>query len=171
MSKVQVVTRNEFLMVDWRVEWANNPEIHLVKGPKCEQLKYWEKKKWDSSLYLGTEGVYACFYVHDPKNETGFYGDVISLNMADGSKREIKGPWQSRASVFNMFLKPSEHITEVQSAPKRAMRVEWIKAHLPEDVVLVQVVEEREIFYYPAPKPGTDLYKKLIEIKPEVCLA
>jgi len=169
---MNLTTVGKYVTIDWSTEWANDPEIQLVQGPVAEPLKYWVKEYDPRYLYLGLAGEYAHFYVHDTRNETGFNGKVFNLTMADGSTRSIEGPWQSRASVFNMLMRNAMyHITEVTNAPYRAMRVEWIKAHLPEDVCLVKVVKDGEVKYYASPRPDTNLCAQLMKIKPEICRA
>lgn len=55
-------------------------------------------------MYAWRRSPFVGFMLHDPSNETGFYGDTFELQLVDGSTVKVKGPWTSNSWTFNSFV-------------------------------------------------------------------
>lgn len=83
--------------IDWRIGWGSTPDILLeISGTRLPKMTFEQRGQcffgrtsWESDLFLSTH------YWHDgsDNNAGGFSGAAIELEMRDGSKRIIKGPW------------------------------------------------------------------------------
>ena len=84
--------------VEWMYGWISPPKlgVELELAPK---FKYDARPLGHGVMYYAQSNGWVSFYFHDPQNETGYGGTVVTLNMTDGSVRHVRGPWASRASV------------------------------------------------------------------------
>lgn len=91
--------------INWYEGYGNAPQITIFVDKRPKNFIYVLKPVRDNqTIYFAesTDGI-CHFYLHNTKNEGGFYGREYELNLADGSKKKIKGPWSSRAEVMNEF--------------------------------------------------------------------
>lgn len=66
--------------------------------------RYESRQVADGTAYLARDGDVAHFLFHSPKNESGFGGRTFVLDMVDGTKVSIKGPWSSNCSGINLVF-------------------------------------------------------------------
>ena len=93
--------------VDWMETWANSPRL-IVLFDSEPVFKYQES----NGLYLAIDGDAANYiYWSGEGNTGGFGGRTFELDMIDGSKRELLGPWSSRAECISREF-PETPITE-----------------------------------------------------------
>lgn len=90
-------------VVNWNLELGNHPDLKIL----MDQTPVFDCY---SELKIGTETLYYCnkdgvfnYYLESPSNPHGFGGSTFSLRMKDGTTRNIKGPWSTRAGVLNRF--------------------------------------------------------------------
>ena len=57
----------------------------------------------DITLYLAEYQGLVSFFSHDRRNEHGYGGQTFTLDLTDGSRADVKGPWSSRCEVMNEF--------------------------------------------------------------------
>jgi hypothetical protein len=87
--------------------YANGPELKLIvdKMTAEEDFVYDEKELDGCTLYFAKhEDGLVRFFSHNHSNERGFAGHVFKLRVQDGSIKELKGPWSSRAGVMNNYF-------------------------------------------------------------------
>ena len=65
------------------------------------------------TAYLGEDGVFARFFVHNPHNERGFCGGRFKLQMEDGTEVILNGPWSPAASTMNKIFELDDPLVEV----------------------------------------------------------
>lgn len=90
--------------VEWYEGYGNAPILRVTVDelPKREDHTFDEKSIGESTLYYSQTNDGAVSYMsHSPSNEGGYGGSVFVTRMKDGSIRQIKGPWSSRASFMN----------------------------------------------------------------------
>jgi len=81
-------------------KFSTPPILHVVID-RMPDFRFIEYKMPDnkSSFFVSlTLDDLVKYYYHNPKNQVGFGGSKFHLNMVDGSKKTIKGPWSSRPS-------------------------------------------------------------------------
>ena len=86
--------------VNWADGWANEPRVEVLvdKMPDLADLRYEERE----GLYYGEKDGYVSFYYYVRPGD-GFGGRTFKVRMKDGSERDLKGPWSSRAGAMNRF--------------------------------------------------------------------
>ena len=84
--------------VNWANQWDNDASLQLLvdKMPAHSDLRYEQR----GSLYYAELDGYVSFFSWSKPGE-GYGGDVFYLTMKDGTKKELKGPWSSRAGCMN----------------------------------------------------------------------
>lgn len=90
--------------VNWHIGFDNDPTLEVWVGslPSIEDLVYKEIKTGpDTSFYHAEKDGYVHYLYHDPRDTRGFGGRAFTLNMEDETEKVIKGPWSSRAAVYN----------------------------------------------------------------------
>jgi hypothetical protein len=60
----------------------------------------WEER---SGIYRAEKDGEVLYFSHDPERPYGWGGWEFKVIMLDGSIRDIKGPWSSRAEVVNKY--------------------------------------------------------------------
>lgn len=76
-------------------------ELLLRRLPPIEEYRYKVVRKGDRAFYVGLVDGVAHFFVHDPRDQTGFGGRVYSGITEDGEPFSVKGPWSSGPSEIN----------------------------------------------------------------------
>lgn len=79
-------------------EWAH---IYIsIEDFKAPEFVYqaWPNSHGVMYVSMPREDGLCKFYSHNPNSEDGYGGAVFELRMEDGSLKQIKGPWSSRAS-------------------------------------------------------------------------
>ena len=82
--------------IDWYEGWANYPK--LVVG--IDRKPVW-KYICRNNMYFAQDDFVFNFFYHHQHNQEGYGGRIFDLDMVDGTKASIKGPWSSRAEVMN----------------------------------------------------------------------
>jgi len=93
--------------VEWYKGWANEPILRLFVDelPKRDEYVFDEKDMMGHTLYFAEhECGTVSFMSHASNNERGYGGSVFKLKMKDGTTREVKGPWSSRAGAMNLYF-------------------------------------------------------------------
>ncbi len=93
--------------INWREGWANAPDLELLvdRIPALDEMRFQVHAMW---CYFAELDGYISFYIDDPHNHWGFAGRHFDLEMVDGSKVILEGPWSSRAGACNKLgLTPS----------------------------------------------------------------
>lgn len=92
--------------VDRHEGFANPASLLLTvdKLPDDSEFIYKEVVFKDQTLYYAECDEIVRFYAHSPRNERGYGGRVFKLIMEDGTTKEIKGPWSSRAGAMNRYF-------------------------------------------------------------------
>lgn len=91
--------------IEWYDEAMNRPKFHIdiypSKSPVQRIYKAFPLK--DGTMYVWEEpgGVLVDYFYENPLNQQGYGGRVFEIQLEDGTKREVKGPWSSRAGCVN----------------------------------------------------------------------
>jgi len=87
--------------VDWMKDWDNHPNLVVLvdKMPKAEDLSF----NQHGGMYWSIKDGYASYLYYTQPGD-GFAGRVFTLKMVDGTTKELKGPWSSRAGCVNTVL-------------------------------------------------------------------
>lgn len=87
--------------VDWMKDFDNHPNLVVLVDaiPNSDELVYNEIK----GIYYSIKDGYAS-YLYYVKPGDGFAGRVFTVKMVDGTSRDLKGPWSSRAGCVNTTL-------------------------------------------------------------------
>jgi hypothetical protein len=153
------------LKVDWHEKFANDPSLKVLvnKMPEREELRY---LCLEERMYFAEKDGYVNFFVHQPRDETGYGGRTFNVTMLDGTKRSIKGPWSSRSGCFNRMLNIPQcvecAITDDPTTYQRGFTFyaaaitvdlvrEHMKSHLPGLEMRREVKWEGEVYYIPHP--------------------
>lgn len=89
-------------LIDARINWSknydNSPTLQLLvdKIPPLENLRYQER---NGIFYSELEGYVSFFYYRSAGE--GYGGRKFLITMTDGTKKELIGPWSSRAGAVN----------------------------------------------------------------------
>jgi len=87
------------VLIDTHSGYANKPtfivEVDVLPDPAGI---YFSQR---GGLYFGydTDGYVRFYSFSQPGN--GYGGSTFTLNMTDGTRKKLKGPWSSRAGVMN----------------------------------------------------------------------
>lgn len=92
--------------IDRHEGFANPASLLLTvdKLPANDEFIYKEVVFKDQTLYYAECDGVVKFYAHSPSNEHGYAGRIFRLKMEDGSFKDIKGPWSSRAGAMNRYF-------------------------------------------------------------------
>lgn len=114
--------------VNWMKDYGNYPVLECLvdKIPKREELRYTQT----AGKYWAEKDGYVSFFYHNPGDETGFGGQVFTLNMFDGSVRNIKGPWSSRCGVMNRYFPHSVSCTMTDDPKVWSRGYTFYSAHI-----------------------------------------
>lgn len=112
--------RIQNITVNMNEGYANDPEleVHITSDYWLDDYQFEEVEK---GLFFAEHKGFVQFYVHTPAHETGYGGRTFHLKMKNGGIRKIKGPWASRASIFNA-LPNLPQSTEVTLVTKQGTR-------------------------------------------------
>lgn len=99
--------------VDWNLEYANYPDlkVEVRKLPNTNAFRFRAHEARGHTFYWAEYDGFVRYFVHDHRNSEGFGGRVFNITMESGEKREIKGPWSSRAGVLNSVFPPCVDVT------------------------------------------------------------
>lgn len=101
------------LLDDFGRAYANSPSIEIaVRGLASARWKYEQIR----SVFVAECDGFVSSYSHDgsDRNFGGYGGSAIELDMIDGSKRTIVGPWSGNPSQFyNEITRKFGHMDEV----------------------------------------------------------
>ena len=97
--------------INWYEGYANDPNfiMHVDSMPDNDEFIFEAKELTpERTLYFAEhESGLVRFYCHDTRNESGYGGSSVTLNMKDGSTKTIKGPWSSRSGAMNNHFRHS----------------------------------------------------------------
>lgn len=100
--------------VDWNKDYDNRPNLVVLvdKMPTHDEMFFTQV----DSIYYSVTGGNANYFHYVSPGE-GYAGRVFEINMVDGTKKALKGPWSSRAGCVNSVVsahnKEFEHIVDV----------------------------------------------------------
>lgn len=91
--------------IHWHSRFANNPTliIEVDQIPKYEDLRFEIKE----NIYYAEKEGFVSFGYYDFErggNQGGYGGAKWTLNMKDGSKKEVWGSWSSNSSGANRYF-------------------------------------------------------------------
>jgi hypothetical protein len=89
--------------------YENMPSLEVFlrdRTPDRNELRYKTKKVDNSTLYFAEKDGYVSFFLHNPRDQTGYGGSTFEVTLIDGTKVRVKGPWSSRAAVMNNYFQP-----------------------------------------------------------------
>lgn len=174
--------------VDWSETYDNDPTLRVVvdKAPDLNSLPHVAVPLDGATMYVALQdGV--CHFLYSNGDKSGYGGRVFDLTMADGSVKQVKGPWSSRAGVVNSLgLLGWPGVVEVHHKETEgdypdlwyhgmSLSVDLVEPHLPDGIELVPVGSSK-VRYIPqwdrkGPKPdsvkgqhyvaGEDWYKTM----------
>ena len=163
--------------VNWMIGWDNEPAIDILNGPSIREdnlvYKQYDVDHRGGTLYVGVDPsqTFSIFMLSLDQDLKGACGG--NLHMEDGRTIRVTGAWSSRSSVVNMFLPEKDHVVECHMAGQYlrcAVRVSWLRDHLPKDTYLRKEVDkDGEIKYNIYPIEGSEIYKELMIKKPSLC--
>lgn len=164
--------------VNWMIGWGNSPEIQVTGDvrPSFTYKEYKVREESDDRLYIGfdAEGIFSSYMLNVVKQRDPFRGAIDKdIELVDGTRLSLTGCWSSRTSVANMFLDEEDHIVEctlIDKFYRVAVRVSWLRNHLPEGVRLTKEIRDNgEISYSVLPEKGSAIWNELSKTKPELC--
>ena len=96
--------------VNWMEGWANPPklEVHIDVEPNKDEFVYEQRGGCYFAVEPETSSV-RFFYYEAPGR--GYGGHVFHIDLVDGTKKKLVGPWSSRCACMNEVGFP--HSTEV----------------------------------------------------------
>jgi hypothetical protein len=83
--------------IDWYLGWANNPVLNIQLDSEYPTEFLYEKK--DGIYYAENEFICSFFAYTSPGD--GYGGQKFHLNMKDGTKETLIGPWSSNHDYVN----------------------------------------------------------------------
>ncbi|MFC4987156.1 hypothetical protein [Saliphagus infecundisoli] len=87
--------------VDWKEDVGNDPVLYVL-ADEISQLDEMRFERHEDGLwYAERDGLARYFSWSGPGNEGGFSGQCYAITTVDGEEVTLKGPWSSRAGVFN----------------------------------------------------------------------
>jgi hypothetical protein len=151
--------------VEWREEWDNTPELFILvdEFPSLEKTLFDYKPK---GLFFAEEGDFVLFFYYVRPSQ-GFGGRSFTLNMKDGTKKTLVGPWSSRSGVMNdagftkcvevVMTNSRENFKDglptLSGAIALSSAMKAVEEFLP-DVTIIRAPGNEEEFYIPALKDG-----------------
>jgi hypothetical protein len=101
--------------IDWMVAYGNSPCVNILFDDISDQPDNWEHEaipngpgRW---VYIAQKyGMVSCHY-YDENNHEGYGGKVFTVQMKDGTKHKLAGPWHGGAP--NNFLPTTHFCIEV----------------------------------------------------------
>lgn len=76
-------------------------EVLLRRLPLISEYRYKTVKRGIATFYAGVIDGVAHFFMHNPRDESGFGGRIYSGVTEDGEPFSCRGPWSSGASEIN----------------------------------------------------------------------
>jgi len=139
--------------VNEHIGYANPPTLELVvdRVSSYDEFVYNTRPFGRSTLYFGVMDGEVHFFSHSPENEYGYGERKFKLTLADGTVRELKGPWSSRAGVMSPLFRPVVDVTLIWAGIKYAGHVtlelaqEAVDKFLP-DWELIQEQDDEKIW-------------------------
>jgi hypothetical protein len=98
--------------IDWMTHSHNHPYIYVTvdKFPKQEEFVY---EKRDGIYFAELDGAVSFFFYVEPGR--GFGGHHFPVNMKDGTKEVLIGPWSSGSYAANQLgFTPSVEVTIIE---------------------------------------------------------
>lgn len=99
--------------VRWNTGLANDPRLEVLvdKMPPMADLRYEQK---DGCYFAQKEGFVSFFYYTGPGE--GFGGSTFKIKLADGTDKDLIGPWSSRSGVMNRHFPQSLEVSITEDA-------------------------------------------------------
>lgn len=121
------------IRVDWMEKWGNDPHFVLEGVEYAKPVALWERQ---GHFYRRDGDLFVEYFVHNPRNETGFSGATFQGRLKDGSSFNIKGPWSSRPGCINNVW-PDRKIVGVEcgrlsTAIHAHIFIEWWRTNRPD---------------------------------------
>lgn len=116
--------------VDWMEGYGNAPRIQL-QGPAADhavrhawfQAGIWKQYPIeDKYLWVLTHpNGFVRYLSHSGKDidEGGFGGAVFTIYLEGGVRKELRGPWSSRATCVNMVVPEGDHVMDTDQGALR----------------------------------------------------
>lgn len=84
--------------VEWNEKYSNMPNLKILVDhiPTLQDYRFEQK----GSIYYAELDGHVCFYYYKSPGE-GFGGRTYTLNMKDGTTKDLVGPWSSNSSSVN----------------------------------------------------------------------
>ena len=109
--------------VDWATPYANAPTIKILFDKMVSHADIQYEREGD--FYFGQHQGLVSFYSHNPSDQRGFGGRSFTLQMLNGPKVTIKGPWSSRAGAANRYFKECKCV-DVSLTDEKDV---WLRGH------------------------------------------
>ena len=87
-----------YVKVNFNDGWANSPDLELYGVERCENFVYEQR----GNLYFAVDqdSKQVSYFAYERPGQ-GYGGHIFTLNMVDGTTRNLIGPWSSRCAVMN----------------------------------------------------------------------
>lgn len=94
--------------VNEHIGYINKPTLQLYVQDQAANgdFVYRSRPFGRSTLYFAEFKGEVRFMSHDPNNEYGYGGTIFRIRMEDGTERDVRGPWSSRAGVMSPLFRP-----------------------------------------------------------------
>ena len=139
------------LKINWNHDCANRPDLGVDEElPGIEEFRFEIlgeeiiSKEFLQRIYYGEVGVHCAWFCQRERiigmlfgciqtaivQDTGYGGVHVPIQMKDGRKVTLKGPWSSRAGAMNLFLQNQGRDRVVDGASGRGQKApaveEWL---------------------------------------------
>lgn len=146
--------------INWYERYVNNPVLKIETSEAAvrghNDFVYEEK---DGCYFAEKDGFVSFFYYQAPGE--GFGGSHFTLNMKDGTKKTLIGPWSSRAGAMNCRFEQqcldvvyNNNLGGACTLETAQEAIKWINDHkvYPVPVYLVRV-DDGDTRYDPSISP------------------
>lgn len=88
--------------VDWREGLGNSPRLHVLMDnlPSPEDDVFDVHDLDNRIVYVAEHEEIFRYFVHNPRDESGYGGSKFKLRLKNGEVREIKGPWSGNPMML-----------------------------------------------------------------------
>lgn len=160
------------LKVNWMIGYLNDP-IMSITGIEIspEDFVFVKKEVTGGFLYYGRNIKHPYiveFFLHSIKDETGSYGSVKTVKMADGTVESIKGKWSSNSGSINDNVNGERyHVLEavIGNTSAYAVTIDKLRELLPKGV---ELVKGKYSIYRARPTTDYPGWEELVDQKPEL---
>lgn len=100
--------------VRWNEDKANDPDLIILLDtwPKKEELRYQRINAGRCIMWYAERDGYVSFFCEDPRNQTGFDGEIFHIIKENDEPHDLVGPWSSNATAMEKVgFPPSVHVS------------------------------------------------------------